>query len=541
MTQGEAPACGAPTSRGEAQGSERRDGSLSLALASIRAAYIRLDARGCVADMNAIAETLTGWPLCEAQGRSIWTVFEREGRPSDYLNRNPIEVAQEQQWRPGEGRTMRLIARDRRALEVDVHSSLSRGPDGQVDGLVLVFRDQTALQEAQAAAHRLAAIVESSQDAIVGKRLDGTITSWNQAAQRLFGYEAEEALGMSVMRLIPPERHHEEMQILSRIARGERIPALETVRLTRDGRRIDVALSISPVRDHAGTIVGVAKIVRDISQQLAARQAQVRIEALERDNREVMEAMRAKSMFLASMSHELRTPLNAIIGFAELLSEPSVAVSDERRQQFAGHILGAGRHLLEMINDVLDLSKIEAGKIDFSPVEFDLPTAVHELQETLRPMAQSRQHRLREDLDPDVGQVLLDPLRLRQILYNYLSNAIKFTPPGGEVVVRTRARGPWAFLLEVQDSGPGLSDAEQATLFQDFRQLPRRPGQDRTGTGLGLALTRRLAQAQGGSAGVFSAPGEGSRFYVVLPRRHLPTERPADGVEPAGLPPQSSA
>ncbi|UXH79130.1 PAS domain S-box protein [Roseateles amylovorans] len=493
---------------------------LALALASIRAAYIRVDRQGCVSDMNTMAQEITGWPLSEARGLSIWSVFQREGRPEHYLKRNPIEVLQEQDWQAGEGRPMVLIARDGRPVSVEVYATVSHGPDGHPDGMVLVFRDQSALYQAQTAAHRLAAIVESSHDAIVGKALDGTITSWNQAAERLFGYSADEAVGMSVMALIPPERRNEEMQILARLVQGDRIPALETVRLSRDGQRIDVSLSISPVRDHAGTIIGAAKIARDITQELAARQARARVDGLERENREVLEAMRTKSLFLASMSHELRTPLNAIIGFAQLLHESPVAVSEEKRQQFVAHILSAGRHLLEMINDVLDLSKVEAGRIDFNPVEFDVRAAVHDLIETLRPLAQSRQHRLREDLDPDVGPVLLDPVRLRQILYNYLSNAIKFTPPGGDIVVRTRARGRRSFLLEVQDNGAGLSDADQAELFQEFRQLRRQPGQDSAGTGLGLALTRRLAQAQGGSAGVASEPGRGSRFYVVLPVRH---------------------
>ncbi|WP_431266569.1 response regulator [Roseateles chitinivorans] len=232
--------------------------------------------------------------------------------------------------------------------------------------------------------------------------------------------------------------------------------------------------------------------------------------------------MRAKSLFFANASHELRTPLNAVIGFAQLLQDSHATLNEDKRQAFVGHILRAGRHLLDVINDVLELSKAEAGKVEFSPTDFDVGDIVRELVETMRPLAERKGHQLVFDLDPDVTAVRLDVARLRQVLYNYLSNAIKFTPSFGTIVARTRARGRHAFMLEVQDNGIGLSADEQAELFEEFRQLGRKPGQDGAGSGLGLALTRRLAIAQGGSAGVCSEVGQGSRFFVVLPREHRP-------------------
>lgn len=505
--------------------------ALSTTLAIMHAGYICLDCEGRVTDMNDMAQEATGWPLNEARGVSVWEVFKREDRPETFLRRNPIDLVQEQGWHLDEGRTMVLISRQGHRLRTDVRAAVTRDRHGEIDGMVVVFRDQSQFFEAQTAASRFAAIVESSHDAIVGKTLDGRIISWNKAAEQLFGYSLAEAIGMPVTRLIPLERRHEEMMILDRIGRGEKVPALQTVRMTKDGRRIDVALTISPVHDGDGRIVGAAKIVRDITAEIEALRARERIDSLERKNREVLDAMHMKTKFFASMSHELRTPLNAVIGFAQLLEDPLGPLEDNKRKQFAGHILHAGRHLLAMINDLLDLSKTQAGKVEFNPVEFDLSEVIRELTSTMRPLADSKGHRMSLDLDPDLGSVFLDASRLRQVLYNYLSNAIKFTPNCGEIVIRTRTRGRRSFLLEVQDNGIGLSEEEQAELFEEFRQLRRKPGQDEAGTGLGLALTRQLATAQGGKAGVWSVVGQGSRFFVVLPRRHrTPEDGAAKGV-----------
>ncbi|WP_431261775.1 PAS domain-containing protein [Roseateles chitinivorans] len=206
---------------------------LSTTLAIMRAGYIYLDREGRVTDMNEMAQTATGWTLAEANGVSIWEVFQREDRPDEFLVRNPLDLVLEESWQLEEGRTMVLVSRAGKRLRTDVHAAVTRDEHGAVDGMVVVFRDQSQFFESQTTASRYAAIVESSHDAIVGKSLDGRITSWNTAAETLFGYSAAEALGMPVTRLIPLERRQEEAMILERIGRGERIPGLQTERLSK--------------------------------------------------------------------------------------------------------------------------------------------------------------------------------------------------------------------------------------------------------------------------------------------------------------------
>ena len=229
-------------------------------------------------------------------------------------------------------------------------------------------------------------------------------------------------------------------------------------------------------------------------------------------------ANRLKSEFLANMSHELRTPLNAIIGFTELIHDDLVAPGSPQFKEFLGDILASARHLLRLINDVLDLSKIEAGKLEFHPEPVDLRTLVDELLAIMRGTAAAKNIRIEAEIGP-VADVVIDPARLKQILYNYLSNALKFSADGGRVAVRVVPHDDRCFRLEVEDSGVGIAPEDVGRLFVEFQQLDGGLAKRHEGTGLGLALTKRLAEAQGGSVGVHSTPGTGSRFYAILPMR----------------------
>lgn len=266
---------------------------------------------------------------------------------------------------------------------------------------------------------------------------------------------------------------------------------------------------------------------RRIREKLVRREAEVSYtRALEQANRELAlakeqaeQSSRFKSSFLANMSHELRTPLNAIIGFAELLYDGQVRPEMPEHKEFLGDILTSGRHLLQLINDVLDLSKVEAGKLEFHPEPVSLSSLVGEVLAVLRTGAADKQIRVEVDIHPDLGQVVIDPARLKQILYNYLSNALKFTPDGGRIQLRAQPEEPGAFRLEVEDTGIGISSEDVGRLFAEFEQLDAGAAKKHAGTGLGLALTKRLAEAQGGSVGVRSTLGAGSTFHAVLPRR----------------------
>lgn len=270
----------------------------------------------------------------------------------------------------------------------------------------------------------------------------------------------------------------------------------------------------------------------DLRERIRSEEFRRRSAELELQNRRIQEANRLKSEFLANMSHELRTPLNAIIGFAELLHDGQVDPASPTHQEFLADILASGRHLLQLINDVLDLAKVEAGKLEFRPEPVELPKLVGEVTAILRTLVAHKQLRVTTEVDPQVTGVVLDPQRFKQVAYNYLSNAIKFTPPGGEISVRVAPDGHDQFRFEVSDTGIGISETDQARLFVEFQQLETGAAKRHQGTGLGLALTRRLVEAQGGVVGVRSKLGEGSTFYAILPRQVTVTAEPPPAIEP---------
>jgi signal transduction histidine kinase len=234
------------------------------------------------------------------------------------------------------------------------------------------------------------------------------------------------------------------------------------------------------------------------------------------------------------MSHELRTPLNAVIGFAELMHDGKVGPVSAHHKELLGDILTSSRYLLRLINDILDLTKIESGKMQLRPEPVDVPMIVGEVRDILRSIAASKRISVAVDVARDLDGVVADSAKLKQILYNYLSNALKFTPEGGRVAVRVRPEGADQFRIEVEDSGIGIRPEDLGRLFVEFRQLDAGPGKRHAGTGLGLALTPRIVEAQGGRVGVRSTPGVGSEFFAVLPRRLEAAAAPDSGPLPGG-------
>ena len=267
----------------------------------------------------------------------------------------------------------------------------------------------------------------------------------------------------------------------------------------------------------------VEERTRELSEESAKRMRLA--DELRRRNRElsaqnmlVLEATRMKSEFMANMSHELRTPLNAIIGFTELMYDGRVTPDSPHHREFLGEVLTASRHLLRLINDVLDLAKVEAGKMDFTPEAFDVSALAEEVRDTLRTLAARKKLRIDIDVQPGLREVYLDRSRLKQVFYNYLSNAIKFTDEGGSIVIRACPEGADEFRIEVEDTGIGIREEDIGRLFSQFHQLDSTTGKKYGGTGLGLALTSRILEAQGGRHGVRSVLGKGSTFFAVLPR-----------------------
>jgi signal transduction histidine kinase len=239
---------------------------------------------------------------------------------------------------------------------------------------------------------------------------------------------------------------------------------------------------------------------------------------LEIENRRFQESSRLKSEFVANMSHELRTPLNSIIGFAELMVDQRHGPLPAKYAEFTSLILKSSQHLLHLINDILDLAKVESGRIDFRPELVHLPEIIDDVTSVVAGLARHRNVRIETNVDPSVAEVHLDPNRFKQVLYNYLSNAIKFSHEHGRVDVRVRPAGEDHFRLEVHDSGIGIKAEDVNRLFIEFQQLDASTAKRHGGTGLGLALTKRIVEAQGGAVGVDSDFVTGSTFFATLPR-----------------------
>jgi PAS domain S-box-containing protein len=390
-------------------------------------------------------------------------------------------------------------------------------------------------------------LLEAAPDAIIEAERDGTIVLLNAAAEKMFGYGRDELLGKLIEILVPESlrhRHHEHRRHYAEhpVPRPMGI-GLELFARRKDGSQFPVEISLSPIRSADGS--RVIAIVRDITsrkqaeaqitaihQQFAAELAATN-QQLEIRNREVERANRLKSEFLASMSHELRTPLHTIIGFADLLAEELKGTLNGDQKRFVGHIQRDSRHLLELINDILDLSKIESGHLELHSESFNASQAITETVASLRALADDKQIKIVEILDREIS-LTADRLRLKEILNNLLSNAIKFTPENGRITIECREDAE-AVYFAIADTGVGIPSAEQQAIFDKFYQLGSTTRGVREGTGLGLAITKSLVEMHGGKIWVDSTPGEGSRFQFVIP--HPKVGARSQSIEPAATRP----
>ncbi|HET9105607.1 MAG TPA: PAS domain S-box protein [Steroidobacteraceae bacterium] len=378
------------------------------------------------------------------------------------------------------------------------------------------IRDVTHERLAEGARAHLASIVESSDDAIVSKTLNGVIRSWNRAAERLFGYSADEAVGQPITLIIPAERVQEEVQILSKLRRGERVDHFETERIAKSGRRIHVALTVSPIRDANGAVVGASKIARDITERKASEQERERtIGELRRAEEALREADRRKDEFLAVLAHELRNPL-APIRYAVAMARKEDRTEGQRRQAQA-IIERQVEHMGRLLDDLLDVSRITRGTLILRPSSVDLVPIVTAAQEASRPSIESRGHTLVVDLPREPVRLVADPVRLAQILANLLINSAKYTDTGGRIVLQARRDGE-QLVLRVRDNGIGISAEMMPRMFTLFAQASPALERSEGGLGIGLSLVRGLVELHGGTVSAYSeGAGRGAEFVVRLP------------------------
>ena len=400
--------------------------------------------------------------------------------------------------------------------------------DGSVREWVGQVSDVDDRWRAEEARARLAAIVESSEDAIISKGLDGTVTSWNAGAERLFGYTAAEALGQPVALLIPPDRLGEEEFILERLRRSEVVEPFDTVRRRQDGTLFDVSVTASPIRDSHGNLEGAAIIARDITARKRAEAA-------------LREADRHKNEFLAMLAHELRNPLAPILGSIEIIRRSkSVEGSGSVLEGTAGvdHAVDVlarqTGHMIRLVDDLLDAGRISSGKIDLRREHVELSSVVQHAVDANRPLTERREQELTVVLPPTALCVDADPTRLAQIIGNLLNNASKFTERGGHIWLTVEVSPPLV-ILRVRDTGVGIAPDRLQGIFDMFTQIDISLERSAVGLGIGLTLVRTLVEMHGGTVEAISPGlGQGSEFVVRLP---ILVEAPAPSPTPPIAPP----
>jgi PAS domain S-box-containing protein len=387
------------------------------------------------------------------------------------------------------------------------YSKLQSVEDRSV-GRVWSFSDITERNRAEIVSQRLAAIVNSSDDAIVGKDLNSIVTSWNAGAERIFGYSASEMIGTSIMRLIPPDHQGEEAQILARIRCGERVDPIETVRVAKDGRLLDVSITVSPIKDATGTVVGASKIARDISERKRAE------EKLQAAKISAERANQAKDDFMAVLSHELRTPLTPALAAASYLAE-----HEDLPPQLREEVTAIRRNVqfeARLIDDLLDLTRITRGKLPLHHEAVDAHRLVQNALTIVHEDIVRKELEVVTDFAAAEHNLWVDPIRIQQVFWNLLNNAVKFTPPRGRITVRTSNDGG-RFAFEITDTGVGIESEHQARIFNAFEQGEVSIIRQFGGLGLGLTISQTLLKLHGGTISVRSeGKNRGACFTVTL-------------------------
>jgi PAS domain S-box-containing protein len=496
-------------------------------------AIVALDRSGLVRMWSRGAEEMFGSTESEAVGNPLPIPFELLEAQLLTTSRKAIELA----W----------PLRNGELLHVSSSVAPLRDENGETQGKVVIFTDNTSKREseqccaelvereraasAQAKAERrFRELLDAAPDAILEIDGDGRIVLLNEVGEKMFGYSRAELFGQVVEILIPSDlRWRHEGHRSAYAAHPSTRPmgsGLDLYAQRKDGTRFPVEISLSPVRSEEG--FRVSAIIRDVTERKQAEQKMKALhetfaqelsatnQQLELRNREVERANRLKSEFLASMSHELRTPLHTIIGFSELLTEELKGPLNNDQKRFIGHIHRDSLHLLELINEVLDLSKIEAGRLELHAETFEIAAAMDETLSSIRALAAPKSISVERRVASGIS-LYADRVRFKEILYNLLSNAVKFTPDGGRVWIETAAEAGSMLSVSVVDTGIGIAAEEQESVFDKFYQVGPTTKGVREGTGLGLAITKRLVDQHGGRLSVESEPGKGSRFTFTLP------------------------
>jgi PAS domain S-box-containing protein len=491
----------------------------STTLASIGDAVIATDMNGAVTFLNPVAQSLTGWTLEEARGKSMDLVFDIVNAETRRPVENPVKKVFREGKIVGLADHTVLLAKGGREFDIEDSAAPILTDTGEGFGVVLVFRDITKKKRTERETERQKELLQL----IVGSIADGVVVADSNGKFLLFNAAAEQVLGIGAtdttpdqwsdrygsylpdgVTLYPPN----ELPLV-RAMRGESVDAAEVfIRNAKvpDGRLLSI--TGRPLRAEDGALQGGVVVFHDITLQKRAQKALIQA-------KEVAErASKFKDQFLSTMSHELRTPLNAVLGFSDLLADERYGSLNDRQQRYVSHINTGGKHLLKLISDILDLSKIEAGRMELTYEDVVVESAFSEVLSALQPLAERKSQSLVQQVEPDL-RVHADATRFKQVLVNLVGNAIKFTPEGGHIEIAARQMDQQV-RVEVRDNGPGIPADEQQRIFEAFVRLTE-SGTATEGTGLGLAITARLVELHGSKLRVESQPGAGTCFYFALP------------------------
>lgn len=447
------------------------------------------------------------------------------GHPFDW-DRQPLSAALLQKtddWR----QEVRCHLPDGTYLHILVNSVALRDPAGDYNGAIYTLSDVTALRSAESGQALLAAIIESSEDAIIAKDLDGRITSWNRAAERMFGYIAAEAIGRPISLIIPRDRLDEEKRIIQAVSSGKKVEHFETVRISKNGAAIPISLTISPIRDSSGKVVGASKIARDITRQKEAEAQALahtahleemvakRTAELDQALQKERELGQLKSRFVSMASHEFRTPLSAIKLSVSLIAKYAEPYGDTHIPKHIARIKNSVNDLSGILGDFLSLEKLESGKLNLSPAEFDLPEFCRETATEIQMLCKPGQ-RISYEHTGAQTIVLLDQQLLKNCLHNLLSNAIKYSGENTLISIGSVINDNLCSLT-VQDQGIGIPEADQPHMFSAFFRAGNTGNIQ--GTGLGLNIVARYAGLMNGAVSFKSKAGIGTTFTVSCPAR----------------------
>jgi len=491
----------------------------STTLASIGDAVIATDMNGGVTFLNPVAQSLTGWSLEEARGKSMDLVFDIVNKET----RRPVENPVKKVFREGKvvGLADHTLLLSKGGKEFDIEDSAAPilTATGVGHGVVLVFRDITEKKRTEEETKRQKELLQL----ILASIADGVVVADSNGKFLLFNAAAEQFLGIGATERTPDEwsdqygvylpdtvtQYPADQLPLVRAMRGENVDTVELfIRNPQvpEGRLLSI--TGRPLKRADGTLQGGVVVFHDITLQKRAQ------EALVQAKEEAVRASKFKDQFLSTMSHELRTPLNAVLGFSDLLADERYGTLNDRQQRYVTHIHTGGTHLLKLITDILDLSKIEAGRMELSREDVTVASAFAEVISGLYPLAEKKSQALLQRVEDNL-HVRADAMRFKQVLTNLVANAIKFTPEGGRIELVARQVDDQV-KVEVRDNGPGIPPEEQQRIFEAFFRLTE-TGSATEGTGLGLAITARLVELHGSKLGIESQPGEGACFHFSLP------------------------